>query len=111
MTRPAAPAWEPGSLFARARRTDPETSHEAAASITHRRINRSESLVSMVLRGLGEGTDLQIEQAARLRGSDDTPQRLRSARAKLVEFGLAEWTGEHGLSPTGKRARIWRVTK
>ena len=38
-----------------------------------------------------------------------SPQRLRSARAELVEAGRVEFTGDHSVTDSGRSARVWRV--
>ena len=38
-----------------------------------------------------------------------TPQRLRTARAELVEAGLVRASGIYRLTPTGYRAQVWQV--
>lgn len=88
----------------RARKADPVTSHEAA---DHNDVHRSIGLVLDILRG-GPLTDFEIEAAASFpRGEKYTAQRLRTARAALVERGLVEESGIYRLTPHGRRAVVW----
>ena len=101
---------EPLPLFAHARRSDPLTSHEAAASVTRRSMTVSQALVLMVLRELGDATNPEIEAAARKRGSVTPGSRLRTARRELADVGMVEETGEKRPHPeTGRRCAGWRV--
>jgi hypothetical protein len=99
---------------AKARVTDPETSHEAAESVEDISITQ-ERVLSLFLED-GELTDLQLEtryltKALTAGWKYQTPQSLRSRRAELVKKGRVEFADEWGVSPTGRRARIWKAVK
>jgi hypothetical protein len=92
---------------ARVRRTDPITSHEAADT------NNTARSIGMVLDILQSEplADHEIETLAAARGSQFTGQRLRTARAALVEQGRVEATGIYRLTMYGRRANVWQVIK
>ena len=98
-------------LFAQAhaRKSDPETSHEAAAKQTPRKLRRSQAAVLRALRALTEATDPEIEHYIResLGETDHASSRLRTARKEL-EGTMVEWTGER-VERRGSRFRTWRV--
>jgi hypothetical protein len=39
-----------------------------------------------------------------------TEQRIRTARAALVKFGLAEYAGYRRVNTRGRRMRVWQVS-
>jgi hypothetical protein len=90
----------------RVRRTDPITSHEAADTND---TARSIGLVLDILRTCPMA-DHEIESVAESRGSKFTGQRLRTARAALVEKGLVEATGEIRFTGHGRRTKVWGVS-
>ena len=89
----------------RARRSDPTTSHEAADTND---TDKSIGLVLSALKGFGPSADHELVQM--LASSGFTPQRLRTARAALVERGLVEESGIYRLTSHGRRAIVWRVS-
>jgi len=91
----------------RVRRTDPLTSHEAADTND---TARSIGLVLDILR-VEPLADHEIATLAAARGSRFTGQRLRTARAALVEQGRVEATGIFRLTEHGRRAQVWQVIK
>lgn len=88
----------------RVRRSDPLTSHEAA---DHNDVEKSIGLVLSTLKAFGPSADHELVQF--LGHSGFTPQRLRTARAALVERGLVEESGIYRLTPHGRRAIVWSV--
>lgn len=91
---------------AKARATDPETSHEAAASV---KVRESQRDVLKVLREFGPLTDMGISRWSHKFGIRQSPSGLRTRRKELVNKGLVEWTGRWERLPSGRRARVWRV--
>lgn len=89
---------------ARARRTDPVTSHEAA---DHNDTEKSIGLVLSALKSFGPSADHELVQM--LGQSGFTPQRLRTARAALVERGLVEESGIYRLTAHNRRAIVWTI--
>lgn len=89
--------------YAVARNTDPETSHQAAASVSH--IRDSQALVLSLLREQGPMTDDRIYQFHRIT-KVMSPSGARTRRAELVDRGLVEAVGTETL-PSGRRATRW----
>ena len=95
------------SLFdeARARRTDPETSHEAAASV--RNIRGSQVRVINLLKAYGPMTDEKLVTFAYHAGM--SPSGIRTRRSELVAKGLVEYAGYKQVMSTGRMARVWKA--
>src|SRR5690349_12580706 len=94
---------------ARARTTDPATSHEAAASLPADKLRDSQQAVLNLLRR-GPGTDTDIEW--RYGNHGEPPQSssgLRTRRKELVAKGLVEDSGDRVTMPSGRKAIIWRA--
>lgn len=90
------------------RTTDPETSHEAAASVD---VTKSRDFVLSILRDFGPMADFEIEDQSRFEGHKWTGQRLRTARAQLVKQNLVVWDECWDKMPeSGRRTRVWRAT-
>jgi len=92
----------------RTRTTDPLTSHQAADS---NNISGSRAVVLDLLRMVGPQADHEMvdrHEWSRVH-PQYTAQRLRTARAELVEAGLVEFAGEYHLTPTGRRTQMWRA--
>lgn len=101
----AVPMILPNRDIPRTRRSDPPTSHEAADT---NNIHASIGLVLAALTDLGPLADHEL--VARL-ATSFTEQRLRSARAALVEMGLVEFSGFYRLTANNRRARVWQSTR
>jgi hypothetical protein len=89
-----------------ARRSDPDTSHDAAASVT--RISEMQALIVQVLEICGPLSDTA------LRGHviDHTDVRisdsgLRTRRRELVEMGKVRDSGQRVTLPTGRQSIVW----
>lgn len=97
---------------ARARRTDPETSHEAAASMTLDKLSAQRSLVYDVIRSFGPMTDPAMILAvhARYGKHRESPSGLRTRRSELVRLGLVKDSGEREKLESGRMAILWKVT-
>lgn len=104
-----------GFEVARARRTDPQTSHDAAASVTE--MTAKQNAVLAILGRLGgEATDYTIH--ARYEASHDFEEGypiqsrsgLRTRRSELVVRDLIRDTGKTEKLPSGRRATVWGVT-
>lgn len=107
---------------AHARHTDPETSHEAAASITLGHLRTSQRAVLGILtdhakdgRGLTDEALGRIYYQRHRRTPDEYPMQspsgLRTRRAELVAVGLVEDSGETVRLASGRKAVVWRVTR
>lgn len=94
--------------IAHARRTDPETSHLAAASVTD--LTKTQEKVRACL-VVGPACDEQIEMRYRHYFPDDrtTSQSLRSRRSELVAKGEVRFSGEHSTTETGRATRKWEL--
>lgn len=93
---------------ARARTHDPETSHEAAASVKH--LNARRRAVLVVLSMNGALCDEHMSQKyGRTPGLPiQSPSGLRTRRNELVAMGLV-W--HYGFTTIrNRRARLWSVT-
>ncbi len=110
--------YSPSPRRPRARTRDPETSHEAAHSITQAAINKQHEIILLILRQYGPATDREIRaHYVRLRaamGWDHySEQSMRSRRAELDvnhrKQPLVEWTGAHRTHGTTRRWRVWRA--
>jgi len=88
----------------RVRRSDPVTSHESA-DLT----NVSKS-IGWVLDAIARGplADHELVLLAAGLRMPYTPQRLRTARAALVQAGLVEPSGEFKLTQHNRRAIVWQ---
>ena len=102
-----------GELFAgqpraHARRTDPHTSHEAAASVT--RIRESQRFILSVLQQCGPMVDeVLVKQACnQQKGRNMSVSGIRTRRSELVRLGLVRNSGKRRL-PSGRLSIIWRA--
>lgn len=89
-----------------ARKTDPLTSHLAAASVTHSTITATKEAVLSVLRH-GPKTDSQIESS--FATGMVSPSGLRTRRKELVDEGLVVDTGQKTQLASGRWATVWGV--
>lgn len=93
---------------ARARRTDPQTSHDAANSLPSDRIRASQNAVLSFLRRHGAMCDADL--VARYDGEpQQSPSGLRTRRKELERRGLVVDTGTQTLLPSGRWATVWGV--
>ena len=98
--------WIHEQLEARARATDPDTSHEAARSIGE--MTEKRQAVLDTITAIGGGTDEDIVDAYR---SSSAPQQtasgIRTRRAELVTMGLVRDTGQRTVRASGRSAIVW----
>lgn len=98
--------WEPPVRRPRARNTDPDTSHEAAASVQH--IRESQEAVLATLRRLGgRGTHEQIVDA--YQGPHQSPSGIRTRCCECVVRGRVRNSGDKVKMRTGRRATVWEL--
>lgn len=96
----------------RARRSDPQTSHTAAATV--RGVTATHARIKALLRDEGPMTDEQIAEAwermvtiaAWPKGS---PSGLRTRRAELVDRGEVVDTGRTAQTKAGRRTTVWAL--
>lgn len=91
-----------------ARRTDPDTSHDAADSVSRQDILLTQRRILQLLAEYGTSTDEDIAQT--WRWGLVSPSGLRTRRSELVARGLVFWTGEKDKMRTGRMARVWGIT-
>ena len=99
-------------MTALARSTDPDTSHQAAASLPD--LRPSQEAVLRILRFLGSATDIELVAAYRratVRGEvpPQSSSGIRTRRRELVEAGRVQEHATAIVQPSGRRARVWRV--
>jgi predicted HTH transcriptional regulator len=94
---------EPGQK-AVTRRSDPETSREAAASISSERLRESQQHVLAILKTLGPLTD---EWLCNYLATSMSPSGARTRRAELVARGLVYDTGKRETLASGRKAVVW----
>lgn len=99
-----------------ARRSDPPTSHEAAASLPADRLRLSQNAVLRVLRGRGPMCDTDLLAAyanvAREGSTRFPPQSesgIRTRRKELVAKGLVKDTGDTVVLESGRKSVVWAV--
>ncbi len=97
-------------LDAHARKSDPQTSHEAAASISKQQRMRSHEQVLNAFIIHGPMCDKILATKPEVAGM--TPSRIRTARCELTRLQVLEDTGETVPMYTGTkvlRHKIWRI--
>ena len=100
----ALPATE--HVFGFARRTDPDTSQQAAASV---HVNQREQDVIDVLARIGEGNSYDICNAmSRMRGTYEIPSNITSRISSLVAKGKLEICGKK-KSPMGRKCHVYKL--
>lgn len=104
-----ATATEGLPLFASARRSDPETSQQAAAGI--RRLTARHAAVWQVLRAITDATDDQLIHSYEYYGSvKQSASSIRSRRHELEQHRLVEATGAKRPSSNGGHpSRVFRA--
>jgi hypothetical protein len=87
-----------------ARTTDPETSHEAAMSVTNITPLKQEILQRLMTPMTDTDLYAILFTSSRL---IVTESGVRSRRAELVQAGLVKDTGERVKLATGRKAIVW----
>lgn len=92
------------------RSNDPDTSWEAAASIT---VDALTDLQAWILTTLTKKpmSDGELVDACLHSGRRATPQRVRTARKELAFQGYVEWTGAYLLTPYQRKTQSWRAAR
>lgn len=101
-------------IGAAARRTDPETSHDAAASVDPRRM-RTLHRAQLVLLSVEPACHWELWQRYNDHRRDlgwpiVSESGFRTRCAELVGMGFAEDSGRKATLPTGRHSIIWRIT-
>jgi hypothetical protein len=91
----------------KARKTDPQTSHEAAESVNN--VTLTQEYVLKALRRAR--TDVQLIEAYRSmrKAPPASESGIRSRRAELVRKGLVVDTGSRQVLPSGRKAIVWWI--
>ncbi len=93
---------------ARARVGDPETSHQAAASVGD--LTAGQSMVYEALRREGPMHDEMIYAAVRaVPGNHISLSGCRTRRSELVELGLVEDGGDRAVTGAGRSTIVWCI--
>ena len=92
---------------ANARTDDPETSHQAAASISPQKMRESHEAVLALFHERGPMTDAALVEC--YDGPRQSPSGLRTRRRELADVGLIVDTGERVKLESGRRAIVWGV--
>lgn len=98
--------------FAKARKTDPKTSHAAADSV--RNITATHERILDILREYGPMNDEQIADICEYQVQKaDMPHvsesGLRSRRSELVARGLVVDSGDRVKMRSGRNSIVWKV--
>lgn len=95
-----------------ARKTDPETSHEAAESV--RELTATQQEVLRIVKVLKRTTDVELvyqyQQMSNHFGAPRASESgIRSRRAELVKAGKIKDSGDREKLPSGRRAIVWTL--
>ena len=93
----------------RARKTDPATSFEAAASIDENKLTKTQAFILKCLRRPGTDFALAERYANYKTAPLASPSGLRSRRAELVESGIVVDSGLRERLPSGRNAIVWEL--
>lgn len=90
-----------------ARRTDPETSWQAARSVKH--LRESQTIMLGRLR-VGPATDEDLYRWPVI-NKTMSPSGARTRRKELVDMGLVEDSGVRDKTRSGRKTIVWRVVE
>lgn len=99
------------SLEQMVRSRDPQTSWDAAASISDDVLNELESFIVSSLRELPMADHELVEHAVWNFKFLVSPQRIRTVRKYLELGGFVEWNGGHHRTGSGRLARVFQATR
>jgi hypothetical protein len=91
---------------AHARSSDPQTSHDAARSVTGSTLKPSQVDTLAALRKRGPSTQAGIET---LLAGQYSPSRIRTAVSELRDANLVRDTGRKERLPSGRMAIVWEA--
>lgn len=104
--------YRPAPIYkhTKARNTDPQTSHAAAASVTLETLTQTQALVLQTLQTHGPMTDEQLcMRIADVQHSPVSVSGVRTRRSELVAAGKIVDTGKRLRTRTGRQAIVWGV--
>jgi hypothetical protein len=90
----------------RARRYDPSTSHEAAASVNN--VRESQLYILRLLRSRGPSTDEELWRC--IPNNIISVSGARSRRSELVGLGLVKDSGIRRKTKANRQTIVWEVT-
>ena len=99
-------------IEARARSSDPDTSHTAAAGVNAGNLSETCERVYGLLDYFGPCTDVALQSLYdRSASAHGWPMHrcVRKRRKDLVDAGRAEWNGQYVTDEAGIRFRVWRA--
>lgn len=92
----------------RARLTDPETSHQAAASVNRATLPHTQRIILTLLALDGPMTDEELLLLWNDRIAERiSPSGIRTRRRELADLGLVCDTGERRPLESGRMAIVW----
>lgn len=95
-------------LTPRARRTDPATSHDAAASVDN--LRHTHQIIVTLLRLEGGQTDEELLYLWNDRIAERiSPSGLRTRRSELVDMGMVRDSGNRRPLESGRMAIVWEA--
>lgn len=101
--------FDSGPAPARARWSDPPTSHEAARSVIH--IRESQQFILSVLQVDGPLTDEELFAAVTHRGRRISPSGCRTRRSELVKLGLICDSDKRKRLSSGRFSIVWMAAE
>lgn len=101
-------------MTAHARATDPQTSHDAAASITSQSLRASQIDIWWVLTKYGALPDFALIEVYKAEVNAEMVTRqsdsgIRTRRKELTSLGLVRFTGRYAETPGGRSAQVWEA--
>lgn len=96
---------------ARARYTDPLTSHQAARSIREEDLREQQRVILRLLREIGPLTDERILVWLHRNDYMLSPSGARTRRKELVDLGFVEDSGFRGKTASGRTTIVWQAVK
>ncbi len=101
--------FDSGPTPARARWSDPVTSHEAARSVIH--IRESQRFILSILQDEGPLTDEEVFAAVTRRERRISPSDCRTRRNELVKLGMVCDSGKRRRLPSGRWSVVWAAIR
>lgn len=89
-----------------ARRTDPQTSHDAARSVEN--VTETQAFIMKALTRPATDVELVDRYRNMKRAPRASESGIRSRRAELVDKGLIIDSGLRVVLPSGRRAIVWK---
>ncbi len=97
------------SIPNKARSTDPETSHAAAASVQGR--TKTHTAILQILKAKGPSTDEEIFRSLKDIGVLISSSGARTRRSELVALKKVGFYGDFRLTEAGRNSRVWEITR